>query len=217
MPLVFRATGRRSRGDASGPRRGAPVAHLHEVAAEEPTSHMDLTVVVLEHSHRFGTEVLRSKTNLDRELRQIVARVATDLGQASRPDLTRRMTEAFTGRKWESQVSPFPSVPAPGLRLDFLKKRVAVELAFGHGGFAGSSLLKLEAASFRRAGIIDVGVMVATTKGFQEAARLSYGNDWRGSLEFEQLVRYLQCMDGIVRVPVCVLGMHVAGQSPEEP
>ena len=55
----------------------------------------------------------------------------------------------------------------PYARMDFLKERIGIEVAFGHASFIGIDLLKFQEASYSGLDKIDVVVYIITIMKFQ--------------------------------------------------
>jgi hypothetical protein len=68
-------------------------------------------------------------------------------------------------------------------------------------------LLKFQVSSYSALDKIDVGVYVATTAGFQRSMKTEFKQNWKGSLTFEKIVRYLPHFKSVIQVPICVMGI----------
>jgi hypothetical protein len=55
----------------------------------------------------------------------------------------------------------------PAAKLDFLKERIGIEVAFGHASFIGIDILKFQISSYSSLDRIDLGVYIVTAKNFQ--------------------------------------------------
>jgi hypothetical protein len=75
---------------------------------------------------------------------------------------------------WESQPPVFNEPNDPSAKMDFLKERIGVEVAFGHASLIGIDLLKFQVASYSGLDKIDVGVYVVTTHDFQNKMKKQY-------------------------------------------
>jgi hypothetical protein len=95
----------------------------------------------------------------------------------------------------------------PSAKLDFLKERVGIEVAFGHASFLGIDLLKMQVSSYSALDKIDAGVYIVTTSEFQKKAIRDYNLKWAGSLNFEKVRRYLPQFKSAIHVPVWVIGI----------
>lgn len=93
--------------------------------------------------------------------------------------------------------------------MDFLKDRVGIEVEFGHASFLGIDLLKFQVSSYSGLDKIDVGVYIVTTKSFQGTMGKQYNQHWKGSLNFEKVVRYLPHFKSAIQVPIYVLGIDL--------
>jgi hypothetical protein len=54
----------------------------------------------------------------------------------------------------------------PTAKMDFLKERIGIEVAFGHSSFIGIDLLKFQVASYSGLSKIDIGLYIVTTNNF---------------------------------------------------
>lgn len=114
----------------------------------------------------------------------------------------------FLEKGWEGQprVSPdYESIQ----QIRFSKKRIAVEVQFGHASFLGTDLLKFQMASYSNLDLIDFGVYITTTKAMQKFLTNQYGHNWEGSLNFEKVEKYLPYFKSAIQVPIYVIGIDV--------
>lgn len=93
--------------------------------------------------------------------------------------------------------------------MDFLKDRIGIEVEFGHASFLGIDLLKFQVSSYSGLDKIDVGVYIVTTKSFQKTMENQYNQNWKGSLSFEKVTRYLPHFKSAIQVPNYVLGIDL--------
>ncbi len=162
------------------------------------------------YSCRFAEQVLNSKLVLKQEIEEILVLTSnTDVASLSRPHFNEILEVAFTAKGWKSQPSVFGEPGDPTAKLDFLRERIGVEIQFGHSSFLGIDLLKFQVASYSSLDKIDVGVYVVTTRDFQKPMKKDFGQNWRGSLSFEKVARYLPHFKSAVQVPIWVLGIDV--------
>jgi len=94
-------------------------------------------------------------------------------------------------------------------KFDFLKDRIAVEVQFGHASFIGIDLLKFQMVSYSNLDLIDFGVYVTTTKAVQQHLSLHYQRNWKGSLNYEKVVKYLPHFKSAIQVPIYVIGIDI--------
>jgi hypothetical protein len=158
-------------------------------------------------SYRFAEEVLNSKLALKQEIEAVLLDPDTDLSSLSRPRFNEVLRARFVARRWESQPPVFNEPSDPSARMDFLKERVGIEVGFGHPSFIGIDLLKFQVASYSGLDKIDVGVYITTTRDFQRQMISDYGKNWRGSLTFGKVVRYLPHFKSAIQVPIFLLGI----------
>jgi len=110
-------------------------------------------------SFRFAEQVLNSKLALKQEIENMLTDSSIDVSSLSRPKFN-EIDKKFVSRGWESQPPVFNEPNDPSAKMDFLKERIGVEVAFGHASFIGIDLLKFQVASYSGLDKIDVGVYV---------------------------------------------------------
>ena len=118
-------------------------------------------------SYRFAEQVLNSKLTLKQEIESILTDPNIDVSTLSRPHFNEFLDEKFVEQGWERQPPVFNEPKDPSAKMDFLKNRIGIEVAFGHASFMGIDLLKFQVASYSGLDKIDVGVYVVTTKIFR--------------------------------------------------
>jgi hypothetical protein len=69
--------------------------------------------------------------------------------------------------------------------------------------------LKVQLASYSALDRIDVGVGVATTRGFHARGRKLSGLNLEGSLTFEKVVRHLPHFKSAIQIPIYVIGIDL--------
>jgi hypothetical protein len=158
------------------------------------------------YSFRFAEQVLNSQLILKNEIETIVTDTV-NLSTLSRPAFNKILDDKFRNAKWQCQPPVFDESDDPSAKMDFLKDRVGIEVAFGHSSFIGIDLLKFQVASYSALNKIDVGVYVVTTKNFQNRMMKEYKQNWDGSLSFEKVVRYLPHFKSAIQLPIYVLGI----------
>jgi hypothetical protein len=92
-------------------------------------------------------------------------------------------------------------------KLDFIKERVGIEVAFSHASFIGIDLLKFQTMSYSALDKIDVGAYIVATSDFLKRM-IEVGQKWEGSLTFEEVKRYLPNFKSAIQVPIFVLGLE---------
>jgi hypothetical protein len=75
--------------------------------------------------------------------------------------------------------------------------------------FVGIDLLKFQVSSYSGLNKIDIGVYVVTTKEFQKVMKSQLNQNWKGSLTFEKVTRYLPHFKSAIQVPIYVLGLDL--------
>jgi hypothetical protein len=158
-------------------------------------------------SYRFAEQVLNSKLSIKQEIESIVLDPSINLSELSRPNFNKILEELFVGKGWERQPSVFDEPTDPSAKMDFLKERIGIEVAFGHSSFIGLDLLKFQVCSYSGFDKIDVGIYIVTTKNFQKTMKREFGLNWEGSLSFEKVTRYLPHFKSAIQVPIYVIGL----------
>jgi len=185
----------------------------YNVVKESPRSQADLDenmrLVLQKFSYRFAEQVLNSKLSLKQEIEDVFMDRSIDIPSLSRPSFNNVLKDRFIAKGWESQPLVFDEPGDPSARMDFLKERIGIEVGFGHSSFIGIDLLKFQVASYSGLNRIDVGVYIVTTRNFQKQMKVSYNQNWEGSLAFEKVVRYLPHLKSAIQVPVYVLGIDL--------
>lgn len=93
--------------------------------------------------------------------------------------------------------------------MDFMKERIGIEVEFGHSSFLGIDLLKFQVASYSGLDKIDVGVYIVSTHEFQIKIQKEFKQNWKGSLSFEKVVKYLPHFKSAIQVPIYVIGIDI--------
>lgn len=160
-------------------------------------------------SFRFAEQVLNSKLALKQEIEDTITSLNPDLRTLSRPKFNELLRDAFLSKGWEDQPAVFDEAGDPSAKMDFLKERVGIEVSFGHSSFIGIDLLKFQVCSYSGLDKIDVGVYIVTTREFQKRMGTDYGQNWKASLSFEKVTRYLPHFKSAIQVPVYVIGIEL--------
>jgi hypothetical protein len=155
---------------------------------------------------RFAEQVLNSKLALKQEIESILTD-DVDFTSLSRPKFNELLDCKFKKAGWQCQPYVFDEPDDPAAKMDFMKERVGIEVAFGHSSFIGIDLLKFQVASYSALNKIDVGVYVVTTKNFQNRMMKEYKQNWDGSLSYEKVVKYLPHFKSAIQLPIYVLGL----------
>ena len=149
------------------------------------------------------------ETQQAKEIENILMDQSIALKNLSRPEFNAILERKFVEKGWESQPSVFDEPKDPAAKMDFLKNRIGVEVAFGHSSFIGIDLLKFQVASYSGLDKIDVGVYIVTTKQFQKIMKQRYNKNWEGSLHFEKVVNYLPHFKSAIQLPIYVIGIDL--------
>jgi len=160
-------------------------------------------------SYRFAEQVLNSKLVIKQEIEDLLAHPSIDIPTLSRPHFNEVLKNLFVNKGWTDQPPVFDEPGDPSAKIDFLKERIGIEVAFGHASFIGIDLLKFQVASYSGLDKIDAGVYVVTTKNFQKTMKQKYKQNWEGSLAFEKVIRYLPHFKSAVQVPIYVIGIDL--------
>ena len=150
------------------------------------------------------TAVLPKKQKLNKFYMQRVL----IFSKLNRKEFNRILNDLFLEKGWEGQPRVSPDMKAYS-KFDFQKKRIAVEVQFGHASFLGTDLLKFQMASYSNLDLIDFGVYITTTKAMQKFLTNQYGHNWEGSLNFEKVEKYLPYFKSAIQVPIYVIGIDV--------
>ena len=95
-------------------------------------------------SYRFAEQVLNSQLSLKQEIEAILTDNSIDVSTLSRPHFNEILDQKFVEYGWERQPPVFNEPKDPSAKMDFLKNRIGVEVAFGHASFIGIDLLKFQ-------------------------------------------------------------------------
>jgi len=159
-------------------------------------------------SFRFSEQIFNSRLALKDEIENILFSACIDLSILGRPNFNQVLKELFLQYNWDSQTRVSPDMKAYST-FDFVKDRIAVEVQFGHASFIGIDLLKFQMASYSNLDLIDFGVYVTTTKAMQKYLSTQYQCNWRGSLNYEKVVKYLPHFKSAIQVPIYVIGIDI--------
>ena len=157
-------------------------------------------------SYRFAEQVLNSKLATKKEIEDIITSIRPK--GYSRPELNEVFEKEFVERGWKKQPQVFEEISDIAAKIDYLKDRVGVEVAFSHSSFIGIDLLKFQALSYSNLDKIDVGVYITVTKEYRKRLESEYNKKWQGSLTFEKVCKYLPHFRSAIQVPVFVYGME---------
>jgi len=158
--------------------------------------------------YRFAEQVLNSKLTLRKEIEKAIESVDLNSRLMSRPNLNEAFRQQFSKLGWEYQPTVFDEPKDPSARIDFLKERVGIEVAFTHSSFMGIDLLKFQTLSYSDLDKIDAGVYILITNDFMKKLITQYKQKWSGSLTFEKVCRYLPHFRSAIQVPIMVYGIE---------
>lgn len=158
------------------------------------------------YSYRFAEQVLNSKLKTKKEIEEIINSIESK--GYSRPELNRIFEQKFSEREWQLQPAIFEEKSEFSSRIDFLKGKIGVEVAFSHSSFLGIDLLKFQTLSYSYLDRIDVGVYITVTKEYKKNLEKKYNKKWQGSLTFEKVHKYLPQFRSAIQVPIFVYGIE---------
>lgn len=152
------------------------------------------------YSHRFAEEILNSKIGIKIEIEEVVKIIEPK----TRSALNKEFKNQLTSKGWTSEVRLGDSEDDVSSKVDFLKDRVAIEVAFTNPSYLGIDLLKFQVMSYSNPQInrIDVGVYIVTTTSFQKKYFKCVG-----STTFDRVVKYLPHLRSAIQVPIWVIGL----------
>jgi len=175
-----------------------------------------------EWSYRLGELVLGSYTTERSEIREVIRSIDFDqvVAEASRgakrskkgkipirTSLNKFFEREFLRRDWrggKGGIRVF-SDKGPDTKVDFMKGRIAVEVAFSHSDFLANDMLKFQMLSYAHLDKIDVGVHIVITKELMK----NYPKvNFEGSVDFDKVKRYLPEYRSAIQVPVVVIGLE---------
>jgi len=162
----------------------------------------------LSWSFRYGEQILNSKLTLRKEVEDALTAIQVPEHGLSRPQLNVEIEKQLVDRGWKTQ----PKVAGDRedleiqAKLDFIKERIGVEVAFSHASFIGIDLLKFQTMSYAALDQIDVGMYIVATGNLLKRMK-EKGQKWEGSITFEKVQRYLPQFKSAIQVPIFVLGL----------
>jgi hypothetical protein len=160
-------------------------------------------------SYRYAEQILNSKLTLKKEIENSLSAVQIPPQGIRRPELNTAIEKELTAKGWTRQprVGGEREDIEMEAKLDFIKERIGIEVAFSHASFIGIDLLKFQTMSYSALDQIDVGVYVVATSNFLKRMK-EVGQKWEGSLTFEKVCRYLPNFKSAIQVPILVIGLE---------
>ena len=169
-------------------------------------------------SYRYAEQILNSKLTTKKEIEEIIRSVkledainaapktlgAEKVSKGLRPQLNILFDNEFRKRNWERQSKVFGDKEELESKIDFLKDRVGIEVAFTHRSYLGIDLLKFQTMSYSYLDSIDVGVYLVMTNVLME----KYPKALNGSLTFDRVKTYLPHFKSAIQVPIYVYGLE---------
>lgn len=145
-----------------------------------------------------------------RQLKSIGGRKLPALMPADLPALNSALDTSLKARGWDSQPiatdkTMTETAAVLGLKGDFVKNKVFVEVEFGNIASLHRDLFKFQIAN--RAGVGDVGVLVTAMD------RLARFHD-QGITTYEAAVRLLPYLAVGIQMPIWIIGIEPADWSP---
>jgi len=89
----------------------------------------------------------------------------------------------------------------------YIKNRVGLDIVTDHSIKIGTYFLKYELLSNRHLGYVDFGILISFTRELQKLVNKWYGAKWEGSITFEQLIKYLNVANSIIKIPMLIIGI----------
>ncbi len=160
-------------------------------------------------SYRFAEQVLNSKIYIKQEIESILFAFQINLAGLSLPKFNKILEELFVKKGWEKQPSILHELANPSYKMDFLKDRVGIEVAFSNSSFTGLDLLKFQVSSYSGLDKIDVGIYIVATKNFQKTMIEKFGLNWMCNLSYEKVRNYLPHFKSAIQVPIYVIGLDL--------
>lgn len=177
------------------------------LAPIEAPSKMRLT---LKHfSYRFAEEIINNNMAIRNEIEAILTDRSLPISKLNRRRFNRELDQRFSDSGWTRQPHVFGNVRDLKAKMDFMRDRIGMEVAFGHASFIGIDALKFQIASYAALNLIDFGVYVVTTRNFQQCIQAQYGHKWDGSITYEKVERYLPQFKSAIHVPIFVYGIDM--------
>jgi len=169
-------------------------------------------------SYRYAEQILNSKLTTKKEIEEIIRSVNFEdavaaapktlggekVSRGVRPQLNILFEKEFQKRNWERQSKVFGDKEELESKIDFLKDRVGIEVAFTHRSYLGIDLLKFQTMSYSYLDSIDVGVYLVMTNVLME----KYPKALNGSLTFDRVKTYLPHFKSAIQVPIFVYGLE---------
>ena len=146
-------------------------------------------------SYRFAEEILNSNLEIKKEIEEIVRNVNPK--EFSRKKLNKEFSDQFLKNGWKKEARVVEELES---KIDFIKNKVGVEVAFVHSSFVGIDILKFQVMSFTDK--IDVGIYIVMTYA------LAKKHNATDSICFEKVKRYLPAFKSAIQVPIFVIGLE---------
>ena len=160
-------------------------------------------------SYRFAEQVLHSRLYIKQEIESILFAFQINLTRLSNPKFNKILEELLVKKGWEKQPSVLDQLASQSAKMDFLKDRVGIEVAFGNSSFIGLDLLKFQVRLYSGLDKIDVGIYIVTTNNFQKTMREKFDFNWMCSLSYEKVKNYLLQFQSAIQVPLYVIGLDL--------
>jgi hypothetical protein len=176
------------------------------------------------YPHRYADIILNSDYDLRKEIEEVIKaisyndviseyeieneellKIGKKTTQGRQKKINSRFRDEFLKKGWEKEKSVFGDInqSEQDLKIDFFKRRIAVDVAFNHRSFIGGDLLRLQAAA-EVTNIIKAGVYICATKNFIKKISPKDGNSL---VSFERTEWYLQKFYPVITVPILLMGL----------
>lgn len=175
------------------------------------------------YAHRYADIILNSDYELKKEIEEIIKSISYNeiiknyefTNKTRKTEkrkeikgkqtiLNQKFKETFIAKGWDKEKYVFENAEnsEQELKIDFLKRDTAVDIAFNHRSFIGGDLLRLQAAA-EVTHIIKVGVYICAKKEFLK----KISKDANSLVSFERTEWYLKNFYPVLTVPILLFGL----------
>ena len=128
--------------------------------------------------------------------------------QVSARRIIRKRLDSALSRNWRKQIDLHSGGRIPSMKLHYLRERVGLIISMQHRTSIGTDLIRLEVANRHPINLIDLGIFICGTKGFEE---YYFGTEKKSSenmIIFEEVKEYLNAIGNIISVPLIIIGIE---------
>jgi hypothetical protein len=176
------------------------------------------------YPHRYADIILNSDYDLRKEIEDVIKMISYDdviaeyeieneellkqgkkTNKGRQKNINSKFRDEFLKRGWEKEKNVFGETNQleQDLKIDFFKRKIAIDVAFNHRSFIGGDLLRLQAAA-EVTNIIKVGVYICATKDFIKKISPADGNSL---VNYERTEWYLHQFYPVITVPILLIGL----------